>query len=54
MPMQKGDVKSTYADIEKLQKWSNYHPKISFNEGIHIFANWFKDYFKSDYYKKPL
>ena len=49
--MQKGDVKSTYADIEKLQKWSNYHPKISFNEGIHIFANWFKDYFKSDYYK---
>ena len=54
MPMQKGDVKSTYADIEKLQKWSNYHPKVSFNEGIHIFANWFKDYFKSDYYKKPL
>ena len=43
----------TYADIEKLQKWINYKPRISFDEGIHIFANWFKDYIVSDYYRNP-
>ena len=49
-PMQQGDVKSTFADINKLQKWIEYNPKTSFDEGIHIFANWYKDYFQSSYY----
>ncbi len=52
-PMQPGDVKSTFADITKLNKWINYQPNTSFNKGIHLFANWYKDYFKSDYYRKP-
>ena len=52
-PIQPGDVKSTFADISKLSEWINYRPSTSFNEGIHLFANWYKDYFKSDYYRKP-
>ncbi len=51
-PMQPGDVKSTSADIEKIEKWLSYKPKISFDQGIKNFANWYKDYVKSNYYKK--
>ncbi len=50
-PMQPGDVKSTFADISKLNKWINYQPNTSFEEGINLFASWFKDYHKSTYYK---
>ena len=49
-PMQPGDVKSTFADVSFLNKWINYEPAISFEEGIYHFANWFKGYFESDYY----
>ena len=50
-PMQPGDVKSTFADVSLLNEWINYEPLISFEEGIYYFANWFKGYFDSDYYK---
>ena len=50
-PMQPGDVKSTFADISKLNKWIDYQPNTSFEEGINLFAKWFKDYFNSNYYK---
>ena len=50
-PMQPGDVKSTFADISKLQQWIDYQPNKSFNKGIHRFANWYKDYVGSNYYK---
>ena len=50
-PMQPGDVKSTFADISKLSEWINYHPRTSFDRRYTSFyANWYKDYFKSDYY----
>ena len=52
-PIQPGDVKSTFADITKLSEWINYRPSTSFDRGIHLFANWYKDYFKSDYYRRP-
>ncbi len=52
-PMQPGDVQSTFADVSKLNEWINYKPKTSFDRGIHLFANWYKEYFKSDYYRKP-
>ncbi len=52
-PMQPGDVQSTFADVGKLNEWINYKPKTSFERGIHLFANWYKEYFKSDYYRKP-
>ena len=52
-PMQPGDVQSTFADVSKLNEWINYKPKTSFDRGIHLFSNWYKEYFKSDYYRKP-
>ena len=33
-PMQPGDVKSTYADINKIKDWINFSPKTSLTEGI--------------------
>ncbi len=38
MPMQKGDVDKTYADITKAKKLLNYIPKVSLQDGLHIFA----------------
>ncbi len=49
--MQPGDVKSTYADITKLKSWIDYIPSTSFDEGIHNFADWYKEYYFSNYYK---
>ncbi len=50
-PMQPGDVKSTYADIDMLKDWINFSPKTSLNSGILKFALWFREYFNSDYYQ---
>ena len=47
-PMQKGDVKYTFADISKLNDWVGYEPKTSFEKGIKIFSEWFLDYFKKN------
>lgn len=41
LPMQKGDVTSTYADITHSQKLLNFHPKTSLEEGIPRFVEWF-------------
>ncbi|KGG02869.1 putative nucleotide sugar epimerase [Prochlorococcus marinus str. MIT 9321] len=51
-PMQMGDVKSTFANVNKLRNWVDYKPNTSFEKGIHNFASWYKEYFESDYYKQ--
>lgn len=40
LPMQKGDVPQTYADISKAQRLLNYQPKTTFKEGIRQFKEW--------------
>ncbi len=45
LPMQPGEVIETYADIEKSQKMLNFHPLVSFEDGIHQFVDWFKQYY---------
>lgn len=40
-PMQPGEVLETYADIEKSKKLLNYRPKVSIEEGIPCFLDWF-------------
>ena len=50
-PMQPGDVKSTFADINRLKDWVNFSPKTSLDLGISKFALWYRDYFNSDYYQ---
>jgi UDP-glucuronate 4-epimerase len=43
-PMQLGDVKESYADIEKSNKKLNFIPQISIKEGVSKFIKWYKDY----------
>ncbi len=46
MEMQKGDVPSTYADIDDLQKEVGFNPSTSIEEGIARFVDWYKSYYK--------
>lgn len=42
MPMQKGDVYQTYADITKLTTVFGYKPSIGLKEGVDKFIKWYK------------
>ncbi len=44
--MQPGDVISTYADTKRLFNWVGYKPTTSIEHGTHLFAEWYKKYFK--------
>lgn len=44
LPMQSGDVVSTYADIEYSRQKLGFVPKTSLEEGIPRFVEWYKDY----------
>ncbi len=46
LDMQKGDVKETWADINSLQKWVDYSPSTSIEEGIEKFIEWYIKYYK--------
>ena len=42
MPLQKGDVLETFADISALKKDFGYEPKTDLDEGMAKFLDWFK------------
>ncbi len=46
LPMQKGDVLETCADISKSQKQLGFFPSTSLKEGIGHFVAWYRDYYK--------
>jgi len=46
LPMQQGDVYETYADTSKAKELLGFQAKTSFEEGIEVFARWYKDYYK--------
>ena len=53
MPMQKGDVPITYADISELEKDFGYKPSTKFRDGLRKFAKWYKSfYFEGKKYEK--
>jgi len=41
-PMQPGDVPITYADIAKARAMLGYSPQVKIDQGIKMFAEWFK------------
>jgi len=45
-PLQPGDVKATYANINKARNMLGYAPSMDFETGIKNFVSWFKDYDK--------
>ena len=44
LPMQPGDVKDTFAEIEAAEKDLGFKPVIDIAEGIQDFVSWYKDY----------
>ena len=44
MPMQAGDVKATWANIDKFSTIYNYKPKVNIEQGIQEFIKWVKKY----------
>jgi UDP-glucuronate 4-epimerase len=44
-PMQPGDVRSTYADIEDSRRDLGFSPKTPIEEGITIFIDWFRRFY---------
>ena len=44
MPMQQGDVKSTFADTSLLERDFGYKPSTSLETGISRFVDWFKSH----------
>lgn len=45
MPIQAGDVHSTWADASLLKKLTGYSPKTNILDGTKAFVDWFKDYY---------
>jgi UDP-glucuronate 4-epimerase len=43
-PMQPGELTETYADIFKSSQLLNFKPKVTFDEGISKFTDWFINY----------
>lgn len=46
MDIQPGDVISTHADSSELEKYTGFKPKISVEEGVQKFIDWYKKYYK--------
>ena len=45
VPMQPGDVPTTYADATALERDFGFTPKITLREGLRQFAEWYKAYY---------
>ena len=45
MPMQDGDVKKTYADIDDMVNDFGYKPSTNIETGISNFVDWYKEYY---------
>ena len=45
VPMQPGDVPTTYADASALERDFGFVPRITLREGLRKFAQWYKEYY---------
>jgi len=45
LPMQAGDVKETYADIEATRRDFGFQPKVQIDEGIPKLVQWYREYY---------
>ena len=46
LPMQKGDVPATYADIAAARRDLGFAPRTSIDDGLRRFVDWYRDYRK--------
>lgn len=47
LPMQDGDVKRTWANVDKLKAKTNYQPSTSLEDGVRSFVNWYMESYKN-------
>ena len=45
MPIQKGDVPETWADVSLVKELTGYTPNTDFREGIEHFIKWYREYY---------
>jgi len=45
MPMQPGDVRDTWADVETLTRDVGYRPSTSIKDGVARFVDWYRDFY---------
>lgn len=45
LPLQPGDVPATKADVSEAQAQLGYDPRISVNEGVRRFVEWYRQYY---------
>lgn len=46
VPMQPGDVPTTYADTTALERDMDFRPQITLRDGLRKFAEWYKEFYK--------
>ena len=46
LPLQVGDIRSTWADVSKSRKLLNFNPQTDIKEGLTKFVDWYKAYYK--------
>lgn len=46
MPIQPGDVPKTWADVDSLFDLTGFKPKVSVQEGVKKFVEWYKKYYQ--------
>lgn len=47
LPLQPGDVKETYANVDQLIDEVDFKPNTKIEDGIQSFVDWYKDYYKN-------
>lgn len=45
MPIQPGDVPKTWADVDDLFEVTDFRPRVSVEDGVRFFIDWFKGYY---------
>ena len=45
LPMQPGDVRATYADIDDLVRDVGYRPETGVEQGLSAFVDWYRDFY---------
>ena len=46
LPLQQGDVKATYADVQDLETAVRFRPQVTVETGIQKFVEWYRGYYR--------
>ena len=47
LPLQKGDVPASNADVSALEAATGFRPRVTVEEGVRRFATWYRDYYSA-------